>query len=579
MLNELNQAIASDRKTILRKRDAFNKDLRAQLEAETWRAINQTKNIAQKFTGINRTETAKNVWRFVRDNFIYLQDKPQVQQLKMPSRLLQDLTGDCKSFSIFIYSILHNAGVPVYYKYASYGTTATPSHIYNTIIDDDGNEIIVDGTSQIFDYEKKPNYSFKKQIDMRIESLSDETMNILADEVLADETLSNESTKRFMLKLKKMEPAGRAKFLKRFAPHNRKRLVQSIKSFSKLQQLKRAKQAQKISDDSDGFFALGFSDFNQYDEQGMAGVQSEPLAGKKRSEKRAKKFESKAGKAKAGSLKQKKFEAKAMKAKGKATGNKQMVAEGKKARKGVVKERVKKVGKILAKTNPVLAAGRGAFRGMVALNMRGMASRMAEMIAKKDDAELRKKWENMGGKYSKLVQSINRGKKKKALFGKKKIKDEVLAYQTEYFDGIGVEPASTTAAVSTAVAAPFLAAIIPIIKKFVSKNGGNAGELDDAESEARGNAGKFGQILGKAKDFFSGQGKGGKVGAALGEVGKAGLAAIENRLNEMTGGESDADGDAGDGDGMSGGNTALYVGGTLAVLGLGYAATKMKKSN
>jgi len=58
-----------------------------------------------------------------------------------------------------------------------------------------------------------------------------------------------------------------------------------------------------------------------------------------------------------------------------------------------------------AKLNPVLVGGRAAFLDAMRRNIFGLAS----TLAKKDQAKLRKKWENLGGDYDKLKAAIEKG--------------------------------------------------------------------------------------------------------------------------------------------------------------------------
>lgn len=74
----------------------------------------------------------------------------------------------------------------------------------------------------------------------------------------------------------------------------------------------------------------------------------------------------------------------------------------------------RKLGKGLKKIG--LAIPRRAFRTLVALNVRGMATKMARAI-KKNPNPLKNTWEKVGGKFSELQKSINRGAKRKRILG------------------------------------------------------------------------------------------------------------------------------------------------------------------
>jgi hypothetical protein len=80
-----------------------------------------------------------------------------------------------------------------------------------------------------------------------------------------------------------------------------------------------------------------------------------------------------------------------------------------------------------------LAPVRGAFLSLVALNVRGLATKLQKSLAK-GDANAKAFWKKLGGDFDKLKKNINKGKNKKALFGKGK----GLKAPYIYNDSIGV---------------------------------------------------------------------------------------------------------------------------------------------
>ena len=134
---------------------------------------------------------------------------------------------------------------------------------------------------------------------------------------------------------------------------------------------------------------------------------------------------------------------------------KKVVAAPKQAVKAVQKAQpVKKasaaVKKAAAKVSPVatkipLAPARAAFLALVALNVRGFASKLKNS----NQANLKKKWNTMGGDFAQLTKAINNGATKKAL----------LAGIDENYLG---EP--TTIAASLAAAVPVIVAVQEFLK-------------------------------------------------------------------------------------------------------------------
>lgn len=131
----------------------------------------------------------------------------------------------------------------------------------------------------------------------------------------------------------------------------------------------------------------------------------------------------------------------------------------------------KKVGKAIMKFSPLTIAIRSAFRALVALNFLGLATKMhigsmtqsqaaKEGFSASDWKKFNDSWnkayrlfEKGGGSKSKLLKSVNTGKKKKALFDKNTNKN---------LRGLGFTGAEETAALVAASSSLF----IPISKYF-----------------------------------------------------------------------------------------------------------------
>ena len=158
--------------------------------------------------------------------------------------------------------------------------------------------------------------------------------------------------------------------------------------------------------------------------------------------------------------------------------------EGKKERQ---KRREERKAKKAAGDDPkglpkiTLAPARGAFLGLVALNFRGLASRLDQAI-KKDSTKVREFWNKLGGDFSKLKENVDKNKGKKPLLGAKGI-DGIGTYEDYYISEsfIGVEPV-TTAAAAAATASPILLALEKLMKALkiggiVAEAGGKTIEL------------------------------------------------------------------------------------------------------
>ena len=145
--------------------DGDNSQLREVIFSATPDAIQQTKQLAQKFKGKTELETCQKIFDFLKNDITYKADGYH-QKVKLPSALLREREGDCKSYSVFTYAILTNLGIPCKYVLTSYNQDPTPTHIYV----ETNSGIIIDAVWGIFNAEKTPTYKYKK--DMRISKIT-----------------------------------------------------------------------------------------------------------------------------------------------------------------------------------------------------------------------------------------------------------------------------------------------------------------------------------------------------------------------------------------------------------------------
>jgi len=106
-------------------------------------------------------------------------------------------------------------------------------------------------------------------------------------------------------------------------------------------------------------------------------------------------------------------------------------AERKVKRRKVFKKVVSKINKV----NPATLAARSAFRGLVALNVFGLATILSSdnPKAKSVLTKVKNHYKLMGGNVSKLLQSIERGKRKKPLMNK----EAKEAWKKNKIEGLG----------------------------------------------------------------------------------------------------------------------------------------------
>jgi hypothetical protein len=156
MINFVFMQFLNQRKKV--KANAISQDLVREICRAYLIAVDQTKNIAQKFAAPTPEESAKKIWLFLRNEITYEKDKANSQQLFLPSSFLHLKKGDCKSFAICTAAILTNLKIKNKFVLTSYSNAERPSHIYNCFRNSNFQRVPLDGCYSRFGVEKKPLY-------------------------------------------------------------------------------------------------------------------------------------------------------------------------------------------------------------------------------------------------------------------------------------------------------------------------------------------------------------------------------------------------------------------------------------
>ena len=125
-------------------------------------AYKDTLRFAPQLKGYNLKDTCKNIWEFVHNNITYKEDPNGYQFIKTPASLWSTKTGDCKSFAIFVGSILKNLNIPYLYRFVSFDN-GNYTHVY-IVVPTGQQEIIIDTTIKYFNTETQ--FKTKKEIPM-----------------------------------------------------------------------------------------------------------------------------------------------------------------------------------------------------------------------------------------------------------------------------------------------------------------------------------------------------------------------------------------------------------------------------
>lgn len=402
---------------------ALNHNIIDTLHKNYWIALKQTEKIAPKFKGHDAEDTARNIWKFLKEQIRYVKDDSESQDIRLPNRFVADGYGDCKSYSLFAASILGNLGLPVIFRYASYRDNPTPTHVYVYTFDNEGNQIIIDGVYSRFNSQKP--FKFKKDYKMRVSTLSG----------LGDD--SGRIRQDYASKLL-------ARYL-RFTARNPKAIYRAALLRNKLIQLGKlqgsltpipTKALERISKGNDPLFrSLALNAHAQSEGYSPASIY--------RGNVRIQDLDSMDGIFgidDVGFIKVKKIFKKigrGIKKVGKAAGKVGKAAFG----------AVKKL---------ALAPARNAFLLMVKLNFRGLASKLAAA----NRSKVEHTWKRLGGSPSALYAAIGKGRLTKAA-----VKGLSSLNGIGTVDGVGALPLAT----ALALAGPILAAFAAILKAVKAK--------------------------------------------------------------------------------------------------------------
>ena len=131
----------------------------------------QAAKLAAQLQGSSLKQTCSNIWHFIKNNVTYKIDPEGYQWVRTPSRLVADGEGDCKSFSVLAASLLKCLDVTPTFRFTSYNSSPTPTHVYVVVKQKGSKEIIIDSVINGFNTQKP--YTHKKDITMaKIATLS-----------------------------------------------------------------------------------------------------------------------------------------------------------------------------------------------------------------------------------------------------------------------------------------------------------------------------------------------------------------------------------------------------------------------
>ncbi len=121
-------AAASDK---LIKLNYNTDDIIALIQNAHKKGLADTKLFASMIPGNSVAVYCSNLWHFLKDNIRYQVDPVGDQWVKSPARVWYDKVCDCKSFAIFVGTVLANKGIPFKYRFVSFNPdNPMVTHVY-----------------------------------------------------------------------------------------------------------------------------------------------------------------------------------------------------------------------------------------------------------------------------------------------------------------------------------------------------------------------------------------------------------------------------------------------------------------
>ena len=129
------------------------------------------KKIANRFKGATTKQTCRNIFNWLKQNIEYKVEPATLQTTKTLQRLVSDGYGDCKHYSGFFAAILSALGIKNNYRFASYNSNTTPTHVYVVAYDENNKPIICDAVLKNFNTEKKFTHKLDKNMLMQLSGI------------------------------------------------------------------------------------------------------------------------------------------------------------------------------------------------------------------------------------------------------------------------------------------------------------------------------------------------------------------------------------------------------------------------
>jgi hypothetical protein len=148
-------------------------DIIKQMEKAHYDNSAYAKIIAGQFRGGSVKQTCKNIFKFIKSHISYRIEPANMQTTKSLQRLISDGYGDCKHYSGLFAALLSALNIKHHYRFVSYRSDRTPTHVYVVAYDEQGQQIICDAVLHNFGEEKSYTYKIDKSMLMHLSGIGE----------------------------------------------------------------------------------------------------------------------------------------------------------------------------------------------------------------------------------------------------------------------------------------------------------------------------------------------------------------------------------------------------------------------
>ena len=180
-------------------------DIIRQMEKAHYDNSAYAQKIANQFRGGSVRATCKNIFRFIKSHIQYRIEPANMQTTKSLQRLMADGYGDCKHYSGLFAALLSALNIKHHYRFVSYRSDKTPTHVYVVAYDEQNRPIVCDAVLDTFGEEKSYTSKIDKTMLMHLSGIGQ------IDSLGARKTQAQKAAKKAVRKAKVKKAVAKVK--------------------------------------------------------------------------------------------------------------------------------------------------------------------------------------------------------------------------------------------------------------------------------------------------------------------------------------------------------------------------------